>query len=83
MRSDCDKRRPCDWCLTALRRFAGKLTGRAADNIAAHSSGSMVGGHEAGLGGARDNGLGRKVSMQIIRPRLHWGQSLSDTPVSR
>ena len=66
-----------------MRRGARTHPLHAAKNIAACLCESMLDVHEAVAGGPRGSDFGSKVSMQIIRPRLHCGQSHSDTPVSR
>ena len=67
----------------SMRRGARAHPLHAGKNIAAWLCDSMLEVHEAMAGGPRAGGFGSKVSMQIIRPRLHCGQSHSDTPVSR
>lgn len=54
-----------------------------AEKLAAHARWCMVEAHGVRHGGPRGSALGRKVSMQIIRPRPQCGQSHRDTPVSR
>jgi hypothetical protein len=52
-------------------------------NVAAHTLWSNGKAHTVTVGGPRGADPGSHVSMQIIRPCLHSGQSRKDTPVSR